>query len=92
MHAATRPGRLVAPPRPASTEARPATRPARTASLAVKREVMLLNSSSHGHLRVKHLYVPSSAIELRHVDDDHRRDVTFVVNTVYHPASWVGDV
>src|ERR671932_20633 len=55
MRAATRPGRLVAPPRPDSTEARPASRPAVTASVALKREVMLLNSSSHGHLRVKHL-------------------------------------
>src|SRR5437016_14128094 len=46
MRAATRPGRLVAPPRPDSTEARPANWPAATASVALKREVMLLDSSS----------------------------------------------
>jgi hypothetical protein len=92
MRTATRPGRLVAPPRPESTEARPASRPAVTASVALKREVMLLNSSSHGHRRVKHLHVPSPAIEPRHVDDGRSWGRHFVVNTVYHPTSWLGDV
>src|SRR5256885_14642276 len=46
MRAAPSPGRLVPPPRPDSTEARPASWPAVTASVALKREVMLLDSSS----------------------------------------------
>jgi hypothetical protein len=36
--------------------------------------------------------MPSSATELRHVDDDRGGDVAIMVNTVYHPASRVGDV